>query len=30
LDLRHQEIFVIDKIQNAFFAYSWDNVMQTR
>src|SRR5207244_6377793 len=30
LDLRHQEIFVIDKVQNAFFAYSWDSIMQTR
>ena len=28
LDLRHQEIFVIDKVQNAFFAYSWEKVLQ--
>ena len=28
LDLRHQEIYVIDKIQNAFFAYSWEKILQ--
>jgi len=28
LDFKHQEIFVIDKIQNAFFAYSWEKILQ--
>jgi hypothetical protein len=28
LDLRHQEVFVIDKVQNALFAYSWEKIMQ--
>jgi hypothetical protein len=28
LDVKHQEIFVIDKIQNAFFAYSWQKILQ--
>jgi hypothetical protein len=28
LDLKHQEIFIIDKVQNAFFAYSWEKILQ--
>jgi hypothetical protein len=28
LDFQHREIFVIDKVQNAFFAYSWDRILQ--
>jgi hypothetical protein len=28
LDLRHQEIFVIDKVQNAFFSYSWQKILE--
>ena len=28
LDMRHQEIFVIDKVQNSFFAYSWEKIME--
>ena len=28
LDLTHQEIFVIDKVQNAFFAYNWQKILQ--
>ena len=27
LDVQHQEIFVIDKVQNGFFAYSWRGVL---
>ena len=29
IDFLHQEIFVIDKVQNAFFTYSWQKVLQT-
>jgi hypothetical protein len=28
LDNKHQEIFVIDKVQNAFFTYSWEKLLQ--
>jgi len=28
LDLEHQEIFVIDKVQNAFFSYSWSKMLE--
>ena len=28
LDYKHQEIFVIDKVQNAFFTYSWEKLLQ--
>src|SRR5438128_1692678 len=28
LDLQHQEIFIIDKVQNAFFAFSWPTILQ--
>ena len=28
LDLQHQEIFVIDKVQNAFFSYSWQKLLE--
>jgi hypothetical protein len=28
VDVQHQEIFVIDKVQNAFFAYSWQKILQ--
>jgi hypothetical protein len=28
LDREHQEIFIIDKVQNAFFAYSWQKILQ--
>jgi hypothetical protein len=28
LDFQHQEIFVIDKVQNAFFTYSWQKILQ--
>jgi hypothetical protein len=28
LDLQHQEMFVIDKVQNAFFTYSWEKILE--
>jgi len=28
LDLQHQEIYVIDKVQNAFFTYSWEKMLE--
>ena len=28
LDFEHQEMFVIDKVQNAFFAYSWQKILE--
>jgi len=28
VDFQHQEIFIIDKVQNAFFAYSWEKILQ--
>jgi len=28
LDSQHQEIFIIDKVQNAFFTYSWQKILQ--
>src|SRR5262249_34165440 len=28
LDLQHQEVFVIDKVQNAFFSYSWPRIIE--
>ena len=28
LDLQHQEIFVIDKVQNAFFSFSRQKILQ--
>ena len=28
VDYQHQEIFVIDKVQNAFFTYSWQRILQ--
>lgn len=28
LDLQHGEIFVIDKVQNGFFAYNWQKIME--
>ena len=29
LDFKHQEIFIIDKVQNSFFTYSWQKILQT-
>lgn len=28
LDLQHQEMFVIDKVQNAFFTYRWEKILE--
>jgi hypothetical protein len=28
LNLQNREIYVIDKIQNGFFAYSWDRLLE--
>jgi hypothetical protein len=28
VDFQHQEIFIIDKVQNAFFTYSWRKILQ--
>jgi hypothetical protein len=28
VDFQHQEIFIIDKVQNAFFTYSWQKILQ--
>jgi hypothetical protein len=28
LNLRDQEIYVIDKVQNAFFAYAWEKTLR--
>ena len=29
LDFAHQEIFIIDKVQNSFFTYSWQKILQS-
>lgn len=29
VDYKHQEIYIIDKVQNAFFTYSWQKILQS-